>query len=118
MSQFPIDAFVKYLSNDITIRLDNNKHILNIAIEGSIANLRDIYINNYGKYYDAIENIINLSNDIIQIFQEIVDITNYTISFYAGKNFDVLLIQFIHGKINYLLFSDEEYINYLNNPHN
>ncbi|GAX07183.1 hypothetical protein IWT25_02531 [Secundilactobacillus pentosiphilus] len=112
-----VDNLVQEFSKDYPIRYDKEQRILDIAVETDISALRNVYIVEYEKYNGIVEDLINKSNYIVQNFESAVNLTGYTIKFYADKKFEILTFQFKNGQMEYLLFTDPKFIDYLNDTH-
>lgn len=114
-SKIPLDDFVNSLSQSLTVRQDKQQHFLDIVTAGDPAELKDIYINHYEDYNKTIENLINQAYTTVQSLNSKTDISQYTVRFYSDENFQNIIFQFKNGQMEYSLFTDIKFIDYLNN---
>ncbi|EHO52265.1 CheF family chemotaxis protein [Lentilactobacillus kisonensis] len=117
-SKASIDNLVQNLSKDFIVRKNEQQHVLDIVVELDISELKSIYLYTYEKYNDTIEAITNNACDAVQSFENNANITGYIIKFYADKDFKNLTFQFRDGQMEYSLFTDLKFINYLNDIDN
>lgn len=110
-----VDDFAQAMSKDLIIRQDKQQQFLDVVTEGDLSELKDIYIYKYEDYSDTIDNLVSKAYEMYKFIESKTDITGYTIRFYADKEFKQLLFQFKNGQIEYLLFTDPKFIDYLNN---
>lgn len=109
-----VDNLVQRLSENFTIRYDKQQCFLDIIVEINILKLKYIYINEFEKYNDTMEDLISKANEAVQNFESAADLTGYTIRFYADEKFKNLTFLFRNGQMEYLLFTDPKFIAYLN----
>lgn len=113
-SKIPIDDFAQAISKDLLIRQDKQSQFLDVVTEGDLSELKNIYIYKYEDYNDMIDNLISKAYEMYKFMESKTDTTGYTIRLYADKEFKQLIFQFKNGQMEYLLFTDPKFIDYLN----
>jgi hypothetical protein len=113
-SKIPIDDFAQAISKDLLIRQDKQSQFLDVVTEGDLSELKNIYIYKYEDYNDTIDNLISKAYEMYKFIESKTDTTGYTIRLYADKVFKQLIFQFKNGQMEYLLFTDPKFIDYLN----
>ncbi|MDH5104645.1 hypothetical protein OQI89_02140 [Lentilactobacillus diolivorans] len=113
-SKIPIDDFAQAISKDLLIRQDKQSQFLDVVTEGDLSELKNIYIYKYEDYNDTIDNLISKAYEMYKFIESKTDTTGYTIRLYADKEFKQLIFQFKNGQMEYLLFTDPKFIDYLN----